>query len=330
MNLSAKGKKRAAKQARQSRASVRTAPKGSIAVILVLIAIALLVYYPNIGPMPDGQKPAIDLATRPLFAPSNAWCEAMDWLRTNTPEPFGRADTYYGLYRPVNQPGGFVYPAGAYGILAWWDYGYWIARIGQRPPATNPGTGQIESAYFFTAQDGPSAARAINTYGTRYVIVDNEIAAYDGKFHALATLSNSNYSNFYDIYLKKQNNQYVPSMFFYPEYYRSMIARLYNFDGRAVVPESVNVIEFRDFTAQDGNKYKEIIDNRKFTSYEEAQQFIRENSGKNYIIAGEDPNISPVPLEELKDYKLVYGSNQKVPAGSKSQPNIKIFEYTKE
>jgi len=330
MNISAKGKKRAAKQARHSRSTGRSAAKGNVAVALVLAAIALLVYYPNIGPMPDGQKPAIDLATRPLFAPSNAWCEAMDWLRTKTPEPFSKADTYYGLYKPVNQPGGFEYPAGAYGTLAWWDYGYWIARIGQRPPATNPGTGQIESAYFFTAQDEVSAKPTINMYGTRYVIVDNEIAAYDGKFHALATLSNSNYSKFYDVFLKKQNNQYVPSILFYPEFYRSMVARLYNFDGKAVIPESITVIEFREFSAQDDNKYKEIVDNRKFTSYEAAQQFIKDNSGKNYIITGEDPNISPVPLDELKDYKPVYSSNQKVIVGSKSQPNIKIFEYKKD
>jgi len=329
MSLSAKGKKRAAKQARQFRASGRTASGGSVAVVLVLIAIALLVYYPNVGPMPDGQKPAIDLATRPLFAPSNAWCEATDWLRTNTPEPFGKADTYYGLYKPAGQPGGFEYPAEAYGILSWWDYGYWIARIGQRPPATNPGVGQLTSAYFFTAQDSAEAVQTINTYGTRYVIVDNEIAAYDGKFHALATLSESNYSNFYDIYLKKQDNKYVPTVLFYPEYYRSMVARLYNFDGKAVVPDSVNVVEFREFIAQDGNRYKEIIDSRKFNSYEAAQQFIGENSGKDYIIAGEDPNISPVPLEELKDYRLVYSSNQRVQVGSKSQPNIKIFEYKK-
>jgi len=327
MNLSAKGKKRVAKQSRQTK---RSAIRGNVAVVLVLASMALLVYYPNIGPMPDGQKPAVDLATRPLFAPSNAWYETVDWLRTNTPEPLGEADAYYGLYKPVNRDGGFEYPASAFGTLAWWDYGYWIARIGQRPPATNPGTGQLGSAYFFTAQDGPSAARAINTYGTRYVIVDNEIAAYDGKFHALATLSNSDYSKYYDMFLKKQNNQYVPSILFYPEYYRSTVSRLYNFDGKAVVPESVNVIAFREFTAQDGNKYKEITDNKKFASYEAAQQFVEENSGKVYIITGEDPNISPVPLDEMKDYRLVYTSNQKVQAGSKSQPNIKVFEYKKD
>jgi dolichyl-diphosphooligosaccharide--protein glycosyltransferase len=338
IRVSAKGKKRAAKQARQSRPARRTSMQGNVAVVMVLVFIALLVYYPNIGPLPDGQKPAVDLATRPLFAPSNAWCEALDWLRTNTPEPFVKADAYYGLFKPVSQQGGFEYPAGSYGTLAWWDYGYWIARIGHRAPAANPGnapatksgTGLFGLASYFTAQDWPSAARSISTWGTNYVIVDNEIAAYDGKFHALATLSNSDYSKYYDMFIKKQGDQYVPSMLFYPEYYRCTVVRLYNFDGKAVTPGSVNVIAFREFMAQDGRKYKEIIENRKFTDYETAQQFIRENSGKNYFIAGEDPGESPVPLDELKGYRLVYSSNQKISAGSKSQPVIKIFEYKKD
>ncbi|MDD5648453.1 MAG: oligosaccharyl transferase, archaeosortase A system-associated, partial [Dehalococcoidia bacterium] len=273
---SARGKKRAARQAQRSR---RTSMQGSFAIAAVLIVIILLVYYPSIGPLPDGQKPSIDLARRPLFAPSNAWCEATDWLRTNTPEPFGEADTYYRLYQPPGRQGGFEYTSDAYGILAWWDYGYWIARIGRRPPATNPGTGALESAYFFTAQDAISAEQTIDRYGARYIIVDNEIAAHDGKFHALASLSGSDYSRYYDMFLTKQNNRYVPAVYFFPEYYRSMVVRLYNFDGKAVVPERVNVIEYRELTAQNGNIYKEIVDNRVFTSYEAAQRFIEENSG---------------------------------------------------
>ena len=338
MKVSAKGKKRAAKLARQSRPTRRTSVQGSVAVVIVLVLIALLVYYPNLGPLPDGQKPAVDLATRPLFAPSNAWCEATDWLRTKTPEPFGEADGYYSLLKPVNEKGGFEYQADAYGTLAWWDYGYWIARIGHRAPAANPGmapstksgTGLLGLASFFTAQDWPSAARVINNWGTRYVVVDNEIAAYDSKFHALASLSNSDYSKYYDIYIQKQGDRYVPSMLFYPEYYRTTVVRLYSFDGKAVMPERVNVIAYREFPAQDGNKYREITERREFTSYEAAQQFIRENSGKNYIIAGEDPGESPVPLDELKGYNLVYSSDRKVSTGTKSQPVIKIFEYKKD
>ena len=321
---SAKSRKRAAQQVK---AKVRT---NTGAVALLLAAIALFVYYPNIGPLPGGDKPAIELATRPLFAPSNAWCETEDWLRANTAEPFGKQDSYYELYKPAKENGGFEYPSSAYGILAWWDYGYWTARIGHRAPATNPGTGHLGTAAYFTAQDWPSGARVINNLGTRYVIVDNEIAAYDGKFHALATLSNLTYADFYDVFLQKQNNQYVPTILFYPGYYRSMVARLYNFDGKAVVPDSLNVIAFGELTAQDGRRYKEITETKTFSSYDEAQRFILDNKNRNYIIVGQDPYKSPVPLDEMKGYRFVYGSSQKITAGSKSQSNIKIFEYQRD
>jgi len=321
---SARGKKRAARQAQRSR---KTSMQGGLAVAGVLVVIILLVYYPVIGPLPDGQRPSIDLARRPLFAPSNAWYEAVDWLRTNTPEPFGDADDYYRLYKPAGQPGGFVYTSDSYGILAWWDYGYWIARIGRRPPATNPGTGALESAYFFTAQDEASARPTIDRYGARYVVVDSEIASHEGKFHALATLSGSGYSRYYDVFFTRQGNQYVPAIYFFPEYYRSMVVRLYNFDGKAVMSRTVEVIEYREFDAQNGNTYREIVDKKVFSSYGEAQRFIGENSGSNYIIAGEDPAESPVPLEELKDFSPVYSSSQQSVVGTTSQPSIKIFEY---
>ncbi len=321
---SARGKKRASRQAQQSR---KTSLQGNFAIAALLVVILLIVYYPVMGPLPDGQKPSIDLARRPLFAPSNAWCEAVDWLRTNTPEPFGDADDYYGLYEPPGQAGGFEYTSDSYGTLAWWDYGYWIARIGRRPPATNPGTGALESAYFFIAQDEASARPTIESYGARYVVVDNEIASHEGKFHALATLSGSDYSHYYDVFFTRQGNEYVPAIYFFPEYYRSMVVRLYNYDGKAVTPRTVEVIEYREFAAQNGNTYKEIVDKKLFSSYEETQRFIGENSGSNYIITGEDPAESPVPLEELKDFSPVYNSSQQSSVGTTSQPSIKIFEY---
>jgi hypothetical protein len=125
----------------------------------------------------------------------------------------------------------------------------------------------------------------------------------------------------------RQGNQYVPAIYFFPEYYRSMVVRLYNFDGKAVTPRTVEVIEYREFAAQNGNTYREIVDKRVFSSYGDAQKFIGDNSERNYIIAGEDPAESPVPLDGLKDYSPVYSSGQQSTVGSMSQPSIKIFEY---
>jgi dolichyl-diphosphooligosaccharide--protein glycosyltransferase len=320
--------------------------RNTVFVTLLLAIIALLVYYPNIGPLPGGQRPAIDMAMHPSRAPSDAWCESMDWLRTNTPEPFGTPEAYYGLYKPPDEKGGFEYPASAYGVLAWWDGGYRIIRMGHRAPAANPGeaptvnpgeapaagtgTANLVSAAYFASQDEPSAAGVINACGARYVIVDNEIAGIEGKFNSLATLSGSSSSKFYEEFLQKQGNRYVSMVLFYPEYYRSMVSRLYNFDGKATVPDAAYVLACKEITIQGAGNLKEITEFKTFSSYGEARAFMLANKDKDYILVGQDPYKSCVPLEELKGYKLVYGSSRKISTGSEPQSDVKIFEYTKD
>jgi len=329
---SAAGKNKAVRDKRRT-GQPREGPgikRNTVFTALLLAIITMLVYYPNIGPLPNGQKPALDLATRPAFAPSDAWCESLDWLRANTPEPFGTPEAYYGLHKPANEKGSFEYPASAYGALVWWDYGYWVARMGHRAPSANPGTGTQGEAYYFTAQDEFSASNMINTRGARYVIVDSEIADIDRKFHALATLSGSSSSKYYEEFTQKQGNQNVYMTLYYPQYYRSMVSRLYNFDGKAVVPDAAYIMAYKENLSQDGTSYKEITEFKTFNSYGEARAFMLANKNKDYILVGQDPYKSCVPLEELKDYKLVFESSQKVAAGSKPQSEVKIFEYDKD
>lgn len=296
---------------------------------LALVVVLFVLIYPNLGTWPKGERPSIDVATQPLFAPANAWCESLDWLRTNTPEPLGNADAYYAQYKTPGETGGYVYPSNAYGVIAWWDYGYWITRIGRRIPFSNPGTSAERGEYkYFIAQDEESAAKAIKDTNIRYVIADYELAAYDGKFHALATWNQETYDSYYEIYIQKKDNSYVPSILFHPAYYRSMITRLYNFEGKEVVPSNVDVIEFKIVQLQDGKKFKELIDNKRFASYDEAVKFMESQKGKKYEIVGADPYNSPVPLEALKNYKLIYSSKDKTSAENGSNSLIKIFEIT--
>jgi asparagine N-glycosylation enzyme membrane subunit Stt3 len=234
------------------------------------------------------------------------------------------------LYKPVNEKGGFEYPPSAYGVLAWWDGGYRILRMGHRAPATNPGTDPLVSAAYFASQDESSAAGVINACGARYVIVDNEIAGVEGKFNSLAALSGSSRSEFYDEFLQRQGDQYVSMLLYYPAYYRSMVCRLYHFDGKTAVPDAAYVLAFKEITVQGGTSVKEITEFKTFSSYSEARAFMLANKNKDYILVGQDPYKSCVPLEELKGYKLVYGSSQKASTGSKPQSNVKIFEYNKD
>jgi len=127
---------------------------------LAVIVILFLVFYPNIGPLPNGQRLAIDTASQARFAPSDAWMSSLSWLKENTPDPFGDPDSYYEFHRPLPPEESYNYPESAYGVMAWWDYGYWITRIAHRLPSANPGQDRVpvtNIARFFTSQDENSA-----------------------------------------------------------------------------------------------------------------------------------------------------------------------------
>ncbi len=132
---------------------------------------------------------AIDYAKRtadlipdePRYEPPEAWCESLTWLRENTPEPFDDPNFYYSRYGAFDYSD---YPE-AYGVTAWWDYGYWIVRIGHRPPSQNPGGVIPAVAQFFVAQNETDGEKVLDARGARYVILDYEFIT--GKFYGAVT-----------------------------------------------------------------------------------------------------------------------------------------------
>jgi asparagine N-glycosylation enzyme membrane subunit Stt3 len=221
-------------------------------------------------------------------------------------------------------------------------YGYWITRMAHRIPNANPSqdpTALTRIATYFTAQDESSANNIAKELGTGYVIVDYEIAithfdyntgTVSGKFYAMATWAGRDPTEFFEFYYVPQQDQLVPYLLFSPEYYRSTAVRLYNFDGKAVIPTANQtiVISYQEVKDAQGSLFK-VIDSvsDNFTSYEEAEAYVANQQSGNYRIVGADPMVSPVPLEALSGYKLVFGSDN-ISLGSASVPAIKIFEFT--
>ncbi|MBA7700371.1 hypothetical protein ES703_109083 [subsurface metagenome] len=282
-----------------------------------VVVVFFLVFFPNIGP-------AVAEASQVRFAPSDAWIESLSWLKDNTPDPFGDPDFYYNLYETP-----FHYPETAYGVVAWWDYGYWIIRIGHRLPNCDPGGGaRARVGRFFTAQDEASANERINKLGSKYVIIDYDTVT--SIFHTVATYAGSSREEFFDIYYQEQKgNIMVPIKFFYPEYYRSLAVRLYNFHGGEVTPESSTVISYEEKVRRDGMRYKEVMSVQSFPSYEEAEAYVLSQESENYRIVSNNPIISPVPLEALEHYKLIHSSDSHVTEPDVGTiPEVKIFEYT--
>ncbi len=102
--------------------------------------------------------------------------------------------------------------------------------------------------------------------------------------------------------------------------------------GEAVVPHDSTVVISYEEVKLLTTTIKEISSTQSFATYEEAQAYLESQTAPNYRIVGEDPFISPVPLEELEHYKLVYRSDPAVVEAIAEQVEepisyVEIFEY---
>jgi len=326
-----KFKKREKKTREKAKPKTFMQPRGTwVRVIVVGIVIFFLVFFPNIGLWREEPTRIVDGLyigyTRPLaeaqnFIMDEGWYSSLQWLKDNSPEPSDDPDFYYELYPPKNE---FEYPDTAYGVMSWWDYGYFIMQIGHRMPNANPTQARArEAGQFFTAQNETSASMLADELGTKYVMIDSAMAT--GKFYAMAEWAGKNVSEFYEYYYVSTEEGGQWTTLFYPAFYQSMVIRLYNFDGKAVVPatNSSIVISYEEQPMSDGQKYKAITSGQSFATYEDAQAYIASQTSGNYRIVGTSASASPVPLEALANYERVYPD----PEAKITTATVKIFEY---
>lgn len=188
------------------------------------------------------------------------WQSGLDWVEENTPVP-GRYDnpdgevmSYLGTYGRTDD---FDYPAGAYGVLSWWDYGHWITAIGGRIPNANPfqqGSGQ--AAQFLLAQNESRAEELLSANdeddaSTQLVMVDWKMieteTAVGGKFFAPPSFVDGvQRSDYFSRMLNQgrldQTGNVVAATTLVrhkPAYYDTMVARLYHYHGSAAEPRPV-------------------------------------------------------------------------------------------
>ena len=318
----------APKMAKKKKAKRKKPPKKAgittsrVSAALGIIVVFFLVFFPNISP-------AVTITKQPRFAPDDAWHEALLWLKENTPEPFGDPDAYYELYEPPARGKDYNYPESAYGVMSWWVQGHWITRIARRIPVSNPFQGGTrEAGQFFIAQDEASANKIMDEVGSRYVIIDHYTAL--GELHSMAVYAGKKSQKFVEAYYQPENGKLQRMLLFYPEYYQSLVTRLANFDGREVAAESPLVIAYEEKISLGGTPYKEITSRQSFLSYEEAEAYVSSQKSGNYKIVGTKPLASPVPLDALEHYKLIYTSKIRIMRpGTGIVSSVKIFEYVK-
>ena len=271
-----------------------------------LIALFFLAFFPNL-------TTAIDLAKNPWSIDDDMHASLV-WLRENTPEPFGDPDFYYARYHSPPSGEDYAYPASAYGIMNWWDHGHWITAIAHRIPISNPfQVGAPEAGSFFTARDEASANEIMNNLGCKYVIVDNDMPIL--KLGNMSTWADKDYEQFIATYIQRgQDGELHKGHIPQPGYYESMAVRLYFFNGLAAVPDYTPVISYT--WREDGDRV--ITGIERFDTYEEAVEYIESQDGSNLQIVGDSLSRSPIPLEPLEHYQLIYDS---------PSHRVKIFEY---
>ncbi len=304
--------------------SVKSKKKGQglklyyVNTILAIIVVFLFVFCPSIS-QAQAQSQVVS------YALSDSWQAALLWMKDNTPYPMGDPEAYYRYY-DVPPPGEeFEYPDSAYAVTAWWDYGYWIIRVAQRIPNSNPSQspGYIRNvASFFLSQDKAAADALRQELKSRYIIADYEIIA--GKYWAMLNWAGLDQEKYIPTFYIEQEGMIYPRQVFSIDYYRTLVVRLFNFNGQGAPGGTAVVITYQEALDVNGIIFKLVVDAQEFVSYQDALNFVNtQNSNYKYEIVGVDPFTSPIPLEPVEGYQLVYSS----PTSNNATPEIKIFEY---
>jgi oligosaccharyl transferase (archaeosortase A-associated) len=248
---------------------------------------------------------------------------SLEWLRDNTPEPFGDPAYYDARYLPgqTRRP--------SYTVMAWWDYGYEIIRVGRRVPVANPTqAGADVAGRFFTATDEAEAARVLDASAARYVIAHAEVpllprgGMVQGKFETLVAWAGQDINRYWEAFLTTdKQGQAGPLVLFHAEYYRTLAVRLYVYGGGGATPQdSTFVVTYAERPMPDGTRAKEIVESHRFKTYEDAVAYLDRAGHTGRAIVGLDPKLPPVPIEPLTRFRLLHESPGALPA-------VRIFRY---
>jgi oligosaccharyl transferase (archaeosortase A-associated) len=267
------------------------------------------------------------------------WLTSTGWLQNNTPSPG------LDLYRIYEFPleGRYPYPAQAYGIMSWWDYGDYIEAIGHRIPNSNPfqegigsaTTGVPGSSPFFLAENESQSEKVLakidenrSPYlNTRYVMIDWEMAT--GKFYAMTAWSAIPVTRYFGIFYEPESDQLVPIELYRDHFFETMTARLFFFDGSETPVTNAVAIAY-EIIEQNGTRLPVIVEQPLISgNYSDLQEYVNKSESNGYLseIVSEDTSTNmstSVPLTALKHYRLVHESESTVT--SDGQKYVKIFE----
>ena len=287
---------------------------------LAVIAVAGIMVAPNL-------VPAVITTTRVGGMPEY-WFSAMQWLRTQTPEPFDSPDYFFARYgAEIQQP--------RYTVMNWWDQGYWIAQTARRVPISNPTqNGAPVSARFLTSTSEAEAIAALDADRARYVVVDWELpfregggGALAGRFQNLADWAGIPTARFYSLCFSRRNEgeAWQPTWVFREAYYQTMAYRLMVTGGAANVPSNNTwVVELRQRVDSNGRPFCEVANRWQYAQAEDAKNSATER-GPQFEAVGLTAWQPAFPVPAITGLKVV--SEFRDPAQKPNEsPMVRIFE----
>lgn len=261
------------------------------------------------------------------------WKAALTWLGESSPVP---GVDYYATFAASDRET-FEFPPEAYGVISWWDYGHWITFTSQRMPVANPfQAGAPTAANFFMETDGEKASAQLDDLGVRYIITDIEMTT--GKFWAMATWHdpvNATRSFQKTMLYQESEGSYAQVQLQRESYFQTMIQRLHVFDGSAVTPKEILVVQSAPASALGlgGTSTPVITGISETQSVDEARAYIAEfektaPANHSAEILTPEMFVSSTELDALLHIRLVYESPTNVlSSGGGDLRYVKIFEF---
>ncbi len=274
--------------------------------------------------------PIVYLQTHDGYGPDPDWWAALNWLRWKTPEPLGDPGAWYRWWprlKPGDKP---VYPHSAYGVLAFWDKGYWISGVAHRIPSADGGqTGGVETSRFLTETRAEDALREMRAIGARYAALSPALLRFQMTLLVRAAGRNvDEYLRF--VSFRVPGGKTARGVLYLPAFYRSMAARLYLFDGRAVDTRARGVDVYVTTPGQPsgGLFYQTVSAVHHFGSASEAGDWVAQHREQTATLGSTDVALSCSDLEQIPWMRLAFESQGEGPFSFSHPGHVKIFERT--
>jgi dolichyl-diphosphooligosaccharide--protein glycosyltransferase len=190
---------------------------GSLAILSGLVFLMIYPFPFNAGlsgneTLPDIVQNTLSKVGRP-YSLGQDWYVALRWLKEKTPDPgLGFYDLYRepGINKKTGEANLYQYPASAYGVLSWWDFGYAILYYAHRMPIADPGQrgiGRIENGQvkevgagvFLLETDEAKAVSYLDELKAKYILTDSNFSIMEsGLFNVMVKWVQGNMDGYLD------------------------------------------------------------------------------------------------------------------------------------